>query len=310
MESIDQTNMYWSGRSRTCPRCGASFTSNFDRGQCTNCRHVFYASHPELGDTPWWERPQVFPPPPPRYATPEAFLNMLRMGLDAAAEARDKGWPRREGWNLITTVPLIMAHAVRAGTSHDAVAREFAAQGGVSAIERLAELVEDLFLKPERLPLCPLGAPPGIGDVVDATHIAWFLGRWDVAGVIAQLGKEDRLADTFQHTPMWRDYARGNAAAQEGRPYRPLRSSPKGAEKHAYVYMLLLGAVTSGVDVESAIHAADLSFVQRNRDRRLHNMPFADGDAHRPAKWHFRKDAILRLAAHKFGLVIDASEVE
>lgn len=40
-----QADLYWSGKSRRCPKCNTEFKSVQDRGQCTKCAHVFYASH-------------------------------------------------------------------------------------------------------------------------------------------------------------------------------------------------------------------------------------------------------------------------
>ena len=34
----------WCGRERKCPKCKTRFRSQYDRGQCTQCRHVFDAS--------------------------------------------------------------------------------------------------------------------------------------------------------------------------------------------------------------------------------------------------------------------------
>lgn len=53
---------YWRGRPRACPECSETFVSQGDRGQCTNCQHVFYASHPELGDTDWWREDEPLQP--------------------------------------------------------------------------------------------------------------------------------------------------------------------------------------------------------------------------------------------------------
>lgn len=37
----------WAGVERTCPRCQTRFRSVQDRGQCRNCKHVFFASRPD-----------------------------------------------------------------------------------------------------------------------------------------------------------------------------------------------------------------------------------------------------------------------
>ncbi|WP_144057334.1 hypothetical protein [Novipirellula maiorica] len=43
----------WAGRDRFCPKCGATFHSVGDRGQCPVCYHTFFVSHPD-GDPDWW----------------------------------------------------------------------------------------------------------------------------------------------------------------------------------------------------------------------------------------------------------------
>jgi ribosomal protein S27AE len=55
-DAYEQARAQWAGKERPCPKCGAAFTSDDDRGTCARCGHVFYASHPELGDTRWWEQ--------------------------------------------------------------------------------------------------------------------------------------------------------------------------------------------------------------------------------------------------------------
>ena len=52
--AIDLAQREWAGKTRPCPKCGAEFKSVGDRGQCTNCTHIFYASHPALGNVMWW----------------------------------------------------------------------------------------------------------------------------------------------------------------------------------------------------------------------------------------------------------------
>ena len=44
LTSASSSDKDWSGQERTCPKCGASFTSIQDKGACPDCRHVFYAS--------------------------------------------------------------------------------------------------------------------------------------------------------------------------------------------------------------------------------------------------------------------------
>ena len=43
----------WSGKERVCPKCERGFSSITNRGQCQSCGYIFYASHPEAGDTRW-----------------------------------------------------------------------------------------------------------------------------------------------------------------------------------------------------------------------------------------------------------------
>ena len=53
-DAIDRAEREWAGKPRLCPKCGSEFKSVRDRGQCTNCSHIFYASHPETGNAKWW----------------------------------------------------------------------------------------------------------------------------------------------------------------------------------------------------------------------------------------------------------------
>ncbi len=44
----------WSGKPRVCPKCETEFTSVQNKGQCTTCGFMFYASHPDSGNEMWW----------------------------------------------------------------------------------------------------------------------------------------------------------------------------------------------------------------------------------------------------------------
>jgi hypothetical protein len=40
----------WAGKARECPQCRFRFTSRYNRGQCSRCAFIFYASNPIAGD--------------------------------------------------------------------------------------------------------------------------------------------------------------------------------------------------------------------------------------------------------------------
>lgn len=50
--AIAQAEREWSRKERACPKCETIFKSVGDRGQCPQCGHVFFASHP--GDADLW----------------------------------------------------------------------------------------------------------------------------------------------------------------------------------------------------------------------------------------------------------------
>ena len=52
--AVEQGEREWAGKPRNCPDCETQFTSVRDRGQCPSCGHIFYASHPDLGNVMWW----------------------------------------------------------------------------------------------------------------------------------------------------------------------------------------------------------------------------------------------------------------
>jgi NADH pyrophosphatase NudC (nudix superfamily) len=52
--AVDRAEREWAGKTRTCQKCGTEFKSVGDRGQCTTCSNIFYASHPETGNKMWW----------------------------------------------------------------------------------------------------------------------------------------------------------------------------------------------------------------------------------------------------------------
>ena len=52
---IEDAQNSWGGNARECPKCGYSFRSVGDRGQCPKCCRVFFASHPD-GDENWWRK--------------------------------------------------------------------------------------------------------------------------------------------------------------------------------------------------------------------------------------------------------------
>ena len=51
--AIENGELNWAGKPRCCPKCGTSFTSIKDRGQCTRCGNIFMASNP-IGNPEWW----------------------------------------------------------------------------------------------------------------------------------------------------------------------------------------------------------------------------------------------------------------
>ena len=51
--ATDEAERFWGGRDRECPKCNRTFRSVRDRGQCPDCRYVFFASHPD-GAADWW----------------------------------------------------------------------------------------------------------------------------------------------------------------------------------------------------------------------------------------------------------------
>jgi len=60
--ALDEVDAQWPGKPRACPRCGSEFVSNFNRGQCPKCGHLFFASNPSAGNDPD-NRAPGFPPP-------------------------------------------------------------------------------------------------------------------------------------------------------------------------------------------------------------------------------------------------------
>ncbi len=53
-EAVASAEHEWAGKRRSCPKCSTEFSSIRDRGQCPSCGHIFYASHPTLGNVMWW----------------------------------------------------------------------------------------------------------------------------------------------------------------------------------------------------------------------------------------------------------------
>ena len=56
----DRTDKQWAGKTRACPKCDTTFNSRQDRGQCPDCGHIFYASHPD-GNNDWWREEAAEP---------------------------------------------------------------------------------------------------------------------------------------------------------------------------------------------------------------------------------------------------------
>lgn len=55
LKAVENAKRNWEGKERECPKCTHRFPSVQDKGVCPKCQHMFYASHPEQGDTWWWE---------------------------------------------------------------------------------------------------------------------------------------------------------------------------------------------------------------------------------------------------------------
>lgn len=45
--AIENSEFNWAGKPRCCPKCGTTFTSIKDRGQCTKCGYISMASNPD-----------------------------------------------------------------------------------------------------------------------------------------------------------------------------------------------------------------------------------------------------------------------
>lgn len=54
LDAVEIAEREWAGKLRCCPKCSTEFSSIRDRGQCPSCGHIFYASHPALGNVMWW----------------------------------------------------------------------------------------------------------------------------------------------------------------------------------------------------------------------------------------------------------------
>jgi len=51
-QESQELDQLWEGRARSCPNCNREFSSRFNRGQCPDCRSIFFASNPGVGDQP------------------------------------------------------------------------------------------------------------------------------------------------------------------------------------------------------------------------------------------------------------------
>ena len=49
----------YAGQDRRCPKCGNVFRSRFNRGKCTECGHMFFASNPQCGSNEWLRVPEL-----------------------------------------------------------------------------------------------------------------------------------------------------------------------------------------------------------------------------------------------------------
>jgi hypothetical protein len=129
---------------------------------------------------------------------------------------------------------------------------------------------------------------------VTFTHIGWLLDRH--AAGDANLAIICHPAVTQDPpTKFWPEYHRAMACLVARQPYVPLPRSRmlRGYEKHWASYLGLVTALTSGGNTASALGACAMSFMRRNRDRRLSSGWLYDGDGRTPVRWDFRLASIL-----------------
>ena len=56
--AVESDELY-AGHERTWPKCDNAFMSRFNRGKCTKCGHMFFASNPECGGNEWLRVPKL-----------------------------------------------------------------------------------------------------------------------------------------------------------------------------------------------------------------------------------------------------------
>jgi hypothetical protein len=131
-------------------------------------------------------------------------------------------------------------------------------------------------------------------DRVTFTHIGWLLGRHAAGDANLAIICHPAVAKD-PPTKFWAEYNRAMACLVARQPYVPPPAERRfrGYEKHWASYVGLVAALTAGRDTASALGACAVSFMRRNRDRRLSSGWLYDGDGHTPVRWDFRLASIL-----------------
>ena len=146
--------------------------------------------------------------------------------------------------------------------------------------------------------------PPGpvaVSTDVSFVHFAWLMEMFDEATVAAAIVSDEALWQYWPVRRIWADYHRMMDAFINAGHYEPNPPKPKGYEKHWLPYISLMYDFTKGQPTKESILQIDASFEKRNRDKRLADYSFIDGDGRCPVHWDLRKYTILEFATKAYG---------
>jgi hypothetical protein len=123
-------------------------------------------------------------------------------------------------------------------------------------------------------------------------HLSWLLDAPDVGKFFALVGSGTEIAKIS--TPFWIGYARCFQSLVSGGKLPVVLSDLQGQEKYWASYISLMNTAMLGEDLQRATQIVDDAFAERNRDSSIADDSYEiEGTAQCPARWDFRKEALL-----------------
>ena len=224
----------------------------------------------------------------------EKRLKHIEIYRQGAAHWQARGNRGREASSRGSLLMNILAIAVRDYSSAAEAADWLSSQNIRQHLTRYLDLSEALIsdLQDNEIHASSIG---GGYPNLSFSALAWAIEENDIGErFVRTLAHEEILKLT---TPFWREYYRAVDSLIAGKTYKPAKLKTRGIETYWQAYLGLVECLTGNGDMSIAKATADRAFQKRNLDKRLKADAYEiEGSASEPARWDFRRDALISYA--------------